>query len=92
MSSTNLMLGGHWDDEWPEYVEVQKNVERHEDGVDLYRIEHRAYFPAKVCHFEPNSTWTSMCSNCGETFPNEVMENWHHEPWRYCPNCGAIIC
>lgn len=35
MSSTNLMLGAHWGDEWPEYVEVQKNIERHEDGVDL---------------------------------------------------------
>lgn len=99
MSFTNLLLGHNWSaDEWPDYVEVQKNVEKHEDGVDLYRSEYRAYFPVRTCRnvyeervhpgFQCDNGF--MCSACGST-----VEDYEHYAitgtFNYCPACGARV-
>lgn len=77
MSHTNLTLGPHWGDEWPDHVDVS-----HEGRHDSKR-----YVPERVCrmgfgklHYE----W--VCLACGKHY------HWHEiRHARYCPDCGAKI-
>lgn len=80
MSWTNLVLGGNWDGEMPEYVEVG-----HEGEGDYTK-----YVPERTCRmtflwsdFEDGECYE--CSACGE------VAFTHGGAPSYCPHCGGRI-
>lgn len=106
MSSTNLMLGNHWGDEWPEYVEVQKIRAEDSETIISRRLDARAYFPVRTCHVVTSSRRVSQtqtyvtksCSRCGHAFWYEEHREMPFpgvlgdvEIPNYCPNCGALV-
>lgn len=81
MSWTNLVLGGNWDGEWPEYVEVC-----HEGEGDYTR-----YVPERTCRMGAPIDGEYRCSECGHLQKDTYRfdKGWHSP--MYCAHCGALV-